>query len=325
MQGRCILVAGILALLAAADPLCAQDAPWQRYKDLTEIEIPFANGPISTGYVPEVWLKLPGSAPRRFGLDTGSTGIVVAAERYTPAPGDVQGGPGRLVYNSSGRILSGTLLHDRCRHPARRQCTRRHGARAGAAGHRDHLPGARARLPARTEPARRGLPGRGLRSQFGARHRGERAAESVHSPGLARLGRAACLGEAGLRRDPDRRASRHDRGAHLRLRLREAGTQRRVAARRTRMERRAHDRFGRRRHGQRHDPDGYRHQLHVPLAARRHAAGAGHARAGRHEDRRLSARQAHPAARLLRLHGRRARQSAAARRRSRWCATAACS
>lgn len=95
-------------MLAAADPLCAQDAPWQQYNGLSEIEIPFANGPISTGYVPEVWLKLPGSAPRRFGLDTGSTGIVVAAERYTPAPGDVPGGPGRLVYNSSGRILSGT-------------------------------------------------------------------------------------------------------------------------------------------------------------------------------------------------------------------------
>ena len=115
---------------------CAQDAPWQQYNGLSAIEIPFANGPISTGYVPEVWLKLPGSAPRRFGMDTGSTGIVVAAEHYTPGPGDVAGGPGRLVYNSSGRILNGDVLHDRCRHPARRQRARRHGARAGAAGHR---------------------------------------------------------------------------------------------------------------------------------------------------------------------------------------------
>ena len=87
---------------------CAQDAPWQQYNGLTAVEIPFANGPISAGYVPEVWLKLPGSAPRRFGMDTGSTGIVVAAEHYTPGPGDVAGGPGRLVYNSSGRILNGT-------------------------------------------------------------------------------------------------------------------------------------------------------------------------------------------------------------------------
>ncbi len=102
------MVAAVLASLAVGGPACAQDAPWQQYNGLNALEIPFANGPISTGYVPEVWLKLPGSAPRRFGMDTGSTGIVVAAEHYTPGPGDVAGGPGRLVYNSSGRILNGT-------------------------------------------------------------------------------------------------------------------------------------------------------------------------------------------------------------------------
>src|SRR6478672_11493276 len=108
MQLRGILVAAALASLAAGGSACAQDAPWQQYNGLTALEIPFANGPISTSYVPEVWLKLPGSAPRRFGMDTGSTGIVVAADHYTPGPGDVAGGPGRLVYNSSGRILNGT-------------------------------------------------------------------------------------------------------------------------------------------------------------------------------------------------------------------------
>jgi hypothetical protein len=107
MQLRCILIAAMLALPAAADAVRAQDAPWAQYRGLIELEIPFANGPISAGYVPEVWLKLPGSAPRRFGRDTGSTGIVVAAEHYTPGPGDVATGPGRIVYNSSGRILTG--------------------------------------------------------------------------------------------------------------------------------------------------------------------------------------------------------------------------
>ena len=82
----------MLALPAAAGTARAQDAPWAQYRGLIELEIPFANGPISAGYVPEVWLKLPGSAPRRFGMDTGSTGIVVAAEHYTPGPGDVATG-----------------------------------------------------------------------------------------------------------------------------------------------------------------------------------------------------------------------------------------
>jgi len=108
MQLRGILVAAALASLAAGGPACAQDAPWQQYNGFNALEIPFANGPISTSYVPEIWLKLPGSAPRRFGMDTGSTGIVAAADHYTPGPGDVAGGPGRLVYNSSGRILNGT-------------------------------------------------------------------------------------------------------------------------------------------------------------------------------------------------------------------------
>ncbi|WP_422000530.1 hypothetical protein [Reyranella sp.] len=71
------------------------------------LDIPFANGPIARTHVPQVWLRLHGSRPLRFGLDTGSTGIVVSAAHFTPGPGDVAEGPGRLVYNSSGRILEG--------------------------------------------------------------------------------------------------------------------------------------------------------------------------------------------------------------------------
>jgi hypothetical protein len=41
-------------------------------------------------------------------MDTGSTGIVVSSEHYTPGTGDVDGGPGSLTYNSSGRVLHGT-------------------------------------------------------------------------------------------------------------------------------------------------------------------------------------------------------------------------
>ncbi|MBV8190099.1 MAG: hypothetical protein JOY64_20425 [Alphaproteobacteria bacterium] len=98
-----------MALLAlpGAVPAAAQDEPWAQYHGLQALDIPYANGPIGPHHVPQVWLQLHGSAPRRFGMDTGSTGIVVSAEHYIPAPGDSDDGPGRLIYNSSGRILNG--------------------------------------------------------------------------------------------------------------------------------------------------------------------------------------------------------------------------
>jgi hypothetical protein len=106
MRFRYIVVVAALALLTARVAY-AQEAPWVQYRGLSALEIPYTNGPINATRVPEIWLTLHGSAPRRFGMDTGSTGIVVAAEHYTPGPGDVDDGPGRLIYNSSGRILEG--------------------------------------------------------------------------------------------------------------------------------------------------------------------------------------------------------------------------
>lgn len=97
-----------LAALAVALPAAAQPAPPQAYQGLNAIAIPYANGPVSLERVPEIWLKLPGSTPERFGMDTGSTGIVVSSDHYTPGSGDVDGGPGQIVYNSSGRVLHGT-------------------------------------------------------------------------------------------------------------------------------------------------------------------------------------------------------------------------
>lgn len=97
-----LLVAGCLLAVA---PAAAQS---DLYRGLSTIEIPYANGPIRVEHVPEIRLKLRGAAPRRFGMDTGSTGIVVAAEHYEPGPGDRNDGPGRIVYNSSGRVLHGT-------------------------------------------------------------------------------------------------------------------------------------------------------------------------------------------------------------------------
>jgi hypothetical protein len=96
-------------LLAACLPAGASAlAQSNLYSGLGTIEIPYANGPIRAEHVPEIRLKLRGAAPRRFGMDTGSTGIVVAAEHYQPGPGDSNDGPGQLTYNSSGRVLHGT-------------------------------------------------------------------------------------------------------------------------------------------------------------------------------------------------------------------------
>ena len=97
----------IAASFLAASPVAAQEAPWTQYRGLQTLDIPFANGPIAMDRVPQVWLKLHGSRPVRFGMDTGSTGIVVAAEHFVPAPNDIAEGPGRLIYNSSGRVLNG--------------------------------------------------------------------------------------------------------------------------------------------------------------------------------------------------------------------------
>jgi hypothetical protein len=106
MRLRCGLLAVSLGLLAAP-PAPAQDAPWTERHGSAAFDIPYANGPISPHHVPQIWLQLNGSVPRRFGMDTGSTGLVVSAEHYIPGPGDSDDGPGRLTYNSSGRILNG--------------------------------------------------------------------------------------------------------------------------------------------------------------------------------------------------------------------------
>jgi hypothetical protein len=95
------------AALLIALPVTAQEAPSAQYRGLRTLDIPFANGPIAMDRVPHVWLKLHGSVPHRFGMDTGSTGIVVAADHFVPGPNDVAQGAGRLVYNSSGRVLNG--------------------------------------------------------------------------------------------------------------------------------------------------------------------------------------------------------------------------
>jgi hypothetical protein len=106
MVSSTLTAAGAVVFLASTSA-AAQDSPAVQYRGLQSLEIPFANGPLAMDRLPHVWLKLSGSRPVRFGVDTGSTGIVVAAEHFIPGPNDIAEGPGRLVYNSSGRILNG--------------------------------------------------------------------------------------------------------------------------------------------------------------------------------------------------------------------------
>ncbi len=102
--------AGVLVALLAGAPAGAQSPSWNLYDGLTAIYLPFPNGTISPGNAntPLVHLQLNGGLPVGYGMDTGSTGIVVSANYYVPAPGDVDGGPGQIVYSSSGRKLNGT-------------------------------------------------------------------------------------------------------------------------------------------------------------------------------------------------------------------------
>ena len=190
MQLRCIYGRGGAGLaVRAGGRRAGTRCPLAQYRGLSELEIPFANGPISAGYVPDVWLKTAGSAPRRFGMDTGSTGIVVAAEHYTPGPDDVPTGPGRLVYNSSGRILTGKQYVTDVVIQRDGSTPRGHGPRAGAARHGHHLPGARARLPARAQSARRGPLGVGF-DRTGAQGTARRCAREIPSPAWSRWLRA---------------------------------------------------------------------------------------------------------------------------------------
>jgi hypothetical protein len=101
-------LAAAATLLAVALPAMAQTAPPRAYEGLEAIALRYANGPVRMEHPPEVWMRLHGSEARRFPMDTGSTGIVVSTEHYRPGPGDIEGGPGHLTYNSSGRVLHGT-------------------------------------------------------------------------------------------------------------------------------------------------------------------------------------------------------------------------
>lgn len=86
---------------------------WNMYESGQSVFVGFYNASTngSLAASPSVTLGLVGStvaAPAAFTMDTGSTGIVVSPDNFSPGPGATSLGPGRLTYSSSGRHNNGT-------------------------------------------------------------------------------------------------------------------------------------------------------------------------------------------------------------------------
>jgi autotransporter-associated beta strand protein len=97
--------------LVVAMMTSAQAQSWNLYDGDTSLPtIPFANGAMSPTNAATVSLAV-GSAlsPTPFVMDTGSTGIVVTPDRFTPGPNDVYVGQGSQTYTSSGIVENGSF------------------------------------------------------------------------------------------------------------------------------------------------------------------------------------------------------------------------
>lgn len=106
-----ILPALAVAFALAAGPAAAADAPAPDVKAggtamfLTYLNAPLKNDPIL--HSPRLGLSINGGRPVRAVLDTGSTGVVVAARLIPDLDRLPVIGPGELTYSSSGRIMRG--------------------------------------------------------------------------------------------------------------------------------------------------------------------------------------------------------------------------
>ncbi|MDQ0512792.1 hypothetical protein [Ancylobacter amanitiformis] len=100
---------GLLAalLVSASSAAVAQEAPdYARYREGLFLRYLDA-GPGVLARVPRIGLSFGGAEPLSADLDSGSTGIVVAAA-YIPGFDQLPSqGPGKLTYSSSGRVMVG--------------------------------------------------------------------------------------------------------------------------------------------------------------------------------------------------------------------------
>ena len=111
MIGRRSYVAILSAALAVATMTPALAQSWNLYNGYTSLPtISFVNGPMSPTNPAKVDLTVGGaSSPTAFTMDTGSTGIVVSPDHFTPGPNDVYVGQGSQTYTSSGIVDSGNF------------------------------------------------------------------------------------------------------------------------------------------------------------------------------------------------------------------------
>lgn len=104
--------------MAIAGPAAAQS--WNYYPTTTSstFYVPFAGGQMGDGTMGSVSLSMPftipgeapGLKPSDFIMDTGSTGILVSSDRFTPVAGTAIGS-GSITYTSSGIINQGTVYY----------------------------------------------------------------------------------------------------------------------------------------------------------------------------------------------------------------------
>lgn len=111
MRGWCgaLLIAGLVCVAATPTAFAQTPRPdYTPYRQGTFLTfLNASDGPI--GEVPRIGLSFGGRAVRAE-LDTGSTGIVVAAD-YVPGYEQMPSlGPGRVTYTSSGRVMLGSWL-----------------------------------------------------------------------------------------------------------------------------------------------------------------------------------------------------------------------
>ncbi len=107
------MAAAVAASLVAAGPATAQS--WNYYQGSSNFFVPFADGAMNASLYGYGTVSLTMSYgpvltnKSNFAMDTGSTGILVSADRFMPGPTDTLVGPGSITYTSSGNINQGLV------------------------------------------------------------------------------------------------------------------------------------------------------------------------------------------------------------------------